>query len=286
MKRYASLILLSLVLSGCKCGNETPVGSGDEPGVPSGEPTATGEEEAPTEPTGQEGTAADEVTDPRALALAAEVNQLGEVIIAAGRGEAYDDSWKQTGGGDGIQTTSAETVANLTALGDSIETGLISLEVEAIAVVSPESRIEIKALVVVFPDGRIRVGRSRVAERRRAEGMPGLLEANPTIAGGVAWIVDVFRTCEIPKLSAEDIADIPGASRLVQREEDWEAVCAGVAAVTTDEWSPGIDDIEVRVSELGTNARLRSDFEMEDGRLTLTRVRYRPSRDRDGERPR
>jgi len=280
MKRLASLIFLSLLLSGCKCGGEpeTPVGSSDEPNVPSGEATATGEQE-PESTVEEDGSATVvEVTDPRALALVTEVGVIGEVIVAAGRGEAYDDRWKQTGGGDGIQTTSPETVTSLTALGDSFAPALVSLEVEAVAVVSETNRVEIKALLVVFPDGRIRFGRTRVADRRRAEGMPGLQEANPALANGVAWVVDAFRTCEFPKLSTEDVADIPGASRLVQREEDWEAVCSGVAAVTAETWEPGIDDVEVRVSELGTSARLRSDFELEEGRLTLTRVRYSESR--------
>jgi len=206
--------------------------------------------------------------------LALEVGLIADTIIAAGRGEAYDTTWNQTGEGDGIQTTTPETIAAVVEFGGPFEPEWTSLEIESSTILPNGHRTELRAIVVVFPTGEIRLGRTRMSERNRPEQSQGLSDANPALAAAGDWMVESLRSCEVAGLTQDDFGGVVDR-RLMQRRGDWSDACANVTALGDTDWVHSVKEVTVSIRNGDERARLRSEFELEDGRLTLTRVRYR-----------
>lgn len=208
---------------------------------------------------------------------------MGEVtrnIVAAATGQPTDPMWNEVGGGgDGINTTSPETLAEIEALGGTVEVMLTVLELEAVANDTAGGPHYLRTMVAVdstenvyLVEASLRTGEIHVTADE------GLAQIAPPLAGAVNWLVGNLGSadCAVPLLSELDLTAYPEDFRdeISLGQEALSVLCAQMNGLVGN-WLPRVDDVTV-IARVGDEIHLlRSGFEFNDGHLSLTRVRFR-----------
>ncbi len=223
--------------------------------------------------------AAGEGADPRDAELAGYVHEITRNILAAAQGEATDPRWNEEGGaGDGLNTTTDETRTQVAGMGVQPQPLVTVLEIEAVGN-GDGGAAYLRTSCAVFPDGRVRWLSASVRSGEVHVGAdPGLEKEAPALAHAVSRVIESLASpgCALLVLREEDMVGFPGM--LVKEAEGGadsiRQACAALSQLDLI-WTPRVDDVSVLVRAGETSAILRSSLELNDGHLSLCRVRYR-----------
>jgi len=212
-------------------------------------------------------------------ALGRFVLQARDALTSAATGGAVDPRWQEVGGaGDGLNTTQADVIAQVTAFG-APEHVVTVLELEAIGTDSTGRNHRIRALAGVLPSGEVKL--AEIGYRTLeipSSATAGLDSAAPELHAAVVHLIALVSQdpCDVPVFQPADVSHLPEEAReeLLEAQREIGGVCAQVARLDV-RWEPRIDDITVVYESGGRYAGLRSSFEVNDGHLSLSRVRFR-----------
>jgi hypothetical protein len=220
-----------------------------------------------------------ETPDPRDAELAGYVHEITRNVLAAARGEATDPRWNEVGGaGDGLNTTSDETRLTVAELGAPLETLVTVLELEAIGT-GGAGPLYLRSSCAVFPDGRVRWLEASVrAGEVFVGGDDDLAKVAPALAAAVDRVIEALGSpgCRLPTAHSDDLAGFPEPLRKeFEGGADSVRETCGELAQHETSWTPRVDDVSVLVRAGETVALLRSSLELNNGHLSLCRVRFR-----------
>lgn len=211
---------------------------------------------------------------------------MGEVtrnIVAAATGQPTDPMWNEVGGGgDGINTTSAETLTEIAARGGTVEVLLTVLELEAVASDTAGGPHYLRTMVAIdSTDNVYLVEASLRAGEAHVSADEGLAQVAPPLSHAVDWLVAGLsnEACAVPLLSELDLTEFPEdfTDEIELGQEAFSALCTQMNGLEGT-WLPRVDDVSLIVHVGEETALLRSGFEFNDGHLCLTRVRFRADR--------
>jgi hypothetical protein len=207
-------------------------------------------------------------------AFAALIHQAAAAMESAARGQPHDARWNALNPAHDLRGTGGP-LAELAGLGNwSRAATAVELEAKS----SAPTGLYVRSNVLVFPDGRVRWWRIEHRESSGAREEPSeFAEAASPLRREALRMIAALRdpACtSLPAATDADLAPLPEALRRdANIATDLRATCDAVRARGDEPFVPLFDDITVIATGQAGWASLRSGFEVQNGRLTLGRVR-------------
>jgi hypothetical protein len=189
------------------------------------------------------------------------INEAGEAVLAAARGEKPDAKW-------GLEPLDGSDADKLQGAKKAFTTA----EIEAMH----DKNGYLRTNVIVFPDNRVRwvkvEHRSRRAVVKPTEGLDTIA---PVLAATTKSVLAALSgdTCELPLLSKAEVEATPGG-QFHDVKPLLDKTCAAMKG-KGDGWIPRYDDFTLILEAGGKVVTIRSGLQVKDGKLVLDKPRVR-----------